>query len=82
MLPSQVQHSHKERKNRRVCLGFKGKKKKNLWERIAIQRDKECWAFEFLKKTGFVTIDQEIPRFVFKALCSHLYHTVKEYIPK
>ena len=51
-----------------------------MWERKAIQRDKECWAFEFLKKTGFVTIDQEIPRFVFKALCSHLYRTVKEYI--
>lgn len=42
--------------------------------------DKESWAFEFLKKTGFVTIDQEVPHFVFKALCSHLYHMVEEYI--
>ena len=68
MLPSQAS-SHKERKNRRVCLGFKEKKKKNLWERIATQRDKECWAFELLRKRGLVTIDQEVP-VLFLKLCA------------
>lgn len=62
-----------------MCLGFKEKMKKNLWERIATQRDKECWAFELLRKRGLVTIDQEVP-VLFKALCSHLYHSIEEYI--